>query len=440
MLRLGCAKVDVIPDFPVFLHGYGARNQRADGIESPVEVGVLALEQDGRRVLLVTADMIGVFMDTARKIYAALEAKFGIAYPDIWLSCSHSHFCPALAGFGVTAAGGLELGWYPQSQEHYFEFWMERLERCVEQALGSLREVTLEQVTIPVSGIAFNRRPVNKATGLVETNYTWPRGKADKYDFQRIDETFSVWRFLADGKPVAILGRYSCHPVTGGQNQYAFSGDYPGYFKAAVQRLFGCPGFFLLGTAGDVVPMRRNGDSREDLGETLARAIRLNELRFRPAPEFRLETKLVEVPCHISRLDNYDRSQREARWQAALAAASRDPKAPYNDALAAELYRYDISARYPDTVDPAIPIQLLRLGDSVLVGIPFEPLSQVGLAFNAACPNGVLVSLTGGQEGYLALASQFPHGGYETERGSDFAPGTGDAILAAAIQAVRDFQ
>ena len=71
---------------------------------------------------------------------------------------------------------------------------------------------------------------------------------------------------------------------------------------------------------------------------------------------------------------------------------------------------------------------------------PFEPLSQLGLAFNAACPNGVLVSLTGGQEGYLALASQFPRGGYETERGSDFAPGTGDAILKAAIQAVRDFQ
>ena len=440
MLRLGCAKVDVIPDFPVFLHGYGARNRRADGIESPVEVGVLALEQDGRRVLLVTADMIGVFMDTARKIYAALEAKFGIAYPDIWLSCSHSHFCPALAGFGVTAAGGLELGWYPQSQEHYYEFWMERLERCVEQALGSLREVTLEQVTIPVSGIAFNRRPVNKATGLVETNYTWPRGKADKYDFQRIDETLAVWRFLADGKPVAILGRYSCHPVTGGQNHYAFSGDYPGFFKAAVQRLFGCPGFFLLGTAGDVVPMRRNGDSREDLGETLARAIRLNDLRFMPAPEFKLETQVITVKSHIRRLDNYDRSQREALWQKALSEASRDPKGPYNTALAKELYRYGISARYPDTNDPEIPVQLLRLGGTVIVGLPFEVLSQIGLKLSRACPDAVVASITGGYEGYLPLADDFPKGGYEASDGSDFNPGTGDALLQAAIAAVNKFQ
>ncbi len=440
MLRLGCAKVDVTPDFPVFLHGYGARNQRASSVENPVEVGVLALEQDGRKVLVVTADMIGIYLNVVQKICAELSAKFGISYPDIWISCSHTHFAPGLEGFGVVAAGGLEQGYYPMEQEHYYEFWMERLEKAVRQALDSLREVSLEFCSIQVTGIAFNRRPVVPATGKVETNYTWPKGKGDNYKWSPIDDRLSVWRFMADGKPVAVLGRYSCHPVTGGKEFYGISADYPGYFKAAVQRTMGCPGFFLLGTAGDVVPMRRNGDSREDLGETLARAIRLNDLRFMPVPEFKLETQVVKVKSHIRRLDNYDRSQREALWQKALSEASRDPNGPYNTALAKELYRYGISARYPDTNDPEIPVQLLRLGGTVIVGLPFEVLSQIGLKLSRACPDAVVASITGGYEGYLPLADDFPKGGYEASDGSDFNPGTGDALLQAAIAAVNKFQ
>ena len=56
MLKMGCAKIDVTPDFPVFLRGYGARKQKTTLVEEPIEVGVIALEQDGKKVLMITAD------------------------------------------------------------------------------------------------------------------------------------------------------------------------------------------------------------------------------------------------------------------------------------------------------------------------------------------------------------------------------------------------
>jgi len=75
----------------------------------------------------------------------------------------------------------------------------------------------------------------------------------------------------------------------------------------------------------------------------------------------------------------------------------------------------------------------VRLGDKVLVGVPFEVVSAIGLALKKACPNAVMTTLTGGNEMYLPTAADFQNGGYETEWGANFAPETGDNIAAAAI-------
>ena len=48
----------------------------------------------------------------------------------------------------------------------------------------------------------------------------------------------------------------------------------------------------MLGTAGDVVPMRRNGTSRQDIGEVLARRI----IDYREsAGDFRTVEELINV-------------------------------------------------------------------------------------------------------------------------------------------------
>ncbi len=435
MLKMGCAKVDVTPDFSVFLHGYGARTHDTKSVENPIEVGVIALEQAGKKVLMITADMIGINCFWCRKIQAELTTEFGLYEPDIWISGSHTHFAPGFWGFPVVGGNDAEIGLHP-NDGRYYTLWMNALKQAVRTAFSALRPVSVECADMPVPGIAFNRRTVRKDNGKVDTNYIYPHDHASDYHFSPIDDRLSVWRFMADGRPQAVLARYSCHPVTGGEDMYGISGDYPGYFKRAVERILGCPGFFLLGTAGDVVPMRRAGTSREDLGEVLARTIKLNDLKFQPADDFSLATAVFTVKSHIARLDGYDRKERESRWQREVRQARPDT---YNEALVNEAYKYEISARYPETNDPEIPIHLLRLGDRVLVGLPFEVLTQIGLRLSAACPSALIATITGGYEGYLPLAEDFPKGGYESDRGAEFAQDTGDRILEACIAEVRKF-
>ena len=435
MLKMGCAKIDVTPDFPVFLRGYGARKQKTTLVEEPIEIGVIALEQDGKKVLMITADNIGIHVEECREITERIRKEFGIGYPDVMISGSHTHFAPGFSAFAVSfPEGELAQGVYPADTQ-YFEFWYGKLRIAVRAALDDMEPVTLDYVVIPVSGIAFNRRTVKKSDGLVKTNYLLPPN-LDDFDFSPIDEKFYVWRFRKANRPKAILGRYSCHPVTGGAEYYGISADYPGYFKRCVQDEFGCPGFFLLGTAGDVVPMRRNGQSRRDLGEVLARTIRLNELNFRKADDFVLETGNFTVPGTLVRIA--DHATMEQDFQAALADAKKYPH-EYRPEFGAAAGRYLIARRFASK-EFDIPIQLLRLGRHVIVGLPFEVLTAIGLELRAACPEAVIASITGGYESYLPLASDFPKGGYETDNGANFAPETGNRVLEGCIAAVKKFQ
>lgn len=299
-------------------------------------------------------------------------------------------------------------------------------------ALGSLRPVKAEYAAIPLPGIAFNRRTIKKADGLVVTNYLYPPDP-DAYDFNSWDDRFSVWRFVDENGIVAILGRFSCHPVTGGSLGAEYiSGDYPYYFRRSVQELYACPAFFMLGAAGDVVPLQRGGESRRDLGEIMGRSIRMNERRFRVMPEFSLATAKLAVPVTMKHLLNRKRFAQdyEDMWQQAL----QQPE--FSEAFIEATNTMLNLLQYPsDTL--TMPLQFLRLGEHTLAGLPFECLSLVGERLRAACPRVILTSITGGYEGYLPLQEQFAAGGYEVS-GNHFMQNTGDRYLAAAIAHLKE--
>ena len=86
-----------------------------------------------------------------------------------------------------------------------------------------------------------------------------------------------------------------------------------------------------------------------------------------------------------------------------------------------------------------LPIQLMQLGDKVLVCLPFEVLTNVGAKIRESHPEAVIVSCSCGYQCYLPLAEDFPKGGYETDGGTVLAHDTGDRIAAAAIAALDHF-
>ena len=85
-------------------------------------------------------------------------------------------------------------------------------------------------------------------------------------------------------------------------------------------------------------------------------------------------------------------------------------------------------------------MHLLRIGRTVLVGLPFEVLSEISLRLKRAFPETVLVSAANGYEGYLPFAFEYERGGYEASAESThFEIGTADRILDRLLEELRTF-
>ncbi|MBR4223017.1 MAG: neutral/alkaline non-lysosomal ceramidase N-terminal domain-containing protein, partial [Victivallales bacterium] len=415
MLKMGCAKVDITPKFQVFLRGYGARNCLSNEIEERLEAGIMILAQGKKKQLLITLDNLGINIRCCERIYADLKEATGFDASNTYLCCSHTHFAPGMEDYYVTFPGGdIPIGKYP-AEKKYYTFWLKQIVAGIKEAEANLEQVELEETVIPVSSVSFNRRTIVKATGKVVTNYTWPTKTVADYDFQPVDTQFNVWRFKAGDKLKAIVGRFSCHPVTGGHNQYGVSADYPGYFQKYIREFFGCPGFFILGSAGDVVPMQRQGTARKDIGMILASAVRLAERTFQKAIDFKLGNETILVPLKLR--VKCDRRKADALWNAAVEKARGEKD--YDENLGWLAYKHSFVKMYPAD-DVEVPLRLMRLGTKVLVGMPFEVLTEIGLKLREACPEAVLTSITGGYDGYLPLAKEYKRGGYEATWGPRF--------------------
>ncbi len=87
-------------------------------------------------------------------------------------------------------------------------------------------------------------------------------------------------------------------------------------------------------------------------------------------------------------------------------------------------------------------IQVLRIGEIALVGLPGEPICEVGLAAEAALRDAgirepIAVGLANDYLGYILNEKEYAHGGYEVDQRSYYGPTLGTRIAQFAAAAIR---
>jgi hypothetical protein len=174
--------------------------------------------------------------------------------------------------------------------------------------------------------------------------------------------------------------------------------------------------FFTIGAAGDAVPMNRNGACRQQIGGTLGLTVLLGERVFAASGRRSQGDALI--------------SRRIVELEAVALSPGPSPD-PARRAYRARLYP---GGRF------TIQVQLLRIGETVLVCMPFEVLAEFSLRLKQAHPDVVLVSMANGYEGYLPFAYEYERGGYEaTAESTHFEPGTADRLLEKVITGLSGF-
>lgn len=343
--RVGMAAVDITPQKPIWLAGYGHRTAPADGTLHPLWVKALAMEDgEGRRVAMVTSDLLGFPRTSADRIAAELQSRFALARPDVMLTSSHTHTGPVLG----TALADI----YPlddQQRSWIAEYTTElegKVVAVVGEAIAKLQPAALRAG----EGRAFfavNRR-ANREPAV-------PGLRADGQPMAGpSDSTVPVLAALdPDERLLATVFGYACHCTTLSSNQW--SGDYAGYAQRELQRRHpGVQAMFFQGCGADQNPIPRRSVElcrqygrmlAEAVDETLAGAMRPVAPRLRTAWEV-VELELTGQPTESELVELSAKPGYPGRWATRLLGELRAGR-PF-------ISRY------------AYPVQVWKLGDDQL--------------------------------------------------------------------------
>jgi len=418
-LVAGAARTLLDPPLGAPMMGYGARVGGARERHDPLFARALYCAGEGGELLLVELDLCLVAPAQAAALRDEIQRRTGLPPARVLVGCTHTHSGPDM-GLGAL--------------------------------LGGADPPAHVAPLLAAAAAAAARARAGAAPARLGTGRTAARiGRNRRVAGGPLDPTVLVVRVdRADGAPLAVLYVHGCHPTVLGHDNLAYSADWPGAASRAVEAaLPGALAIFALGAHADVDPRTRGVmdlavegqsagagfDEMEALGRELGAAVAgaAAALATRPdAPVGALSAR-VAIPVHGA---GEPPEARAAARRDALAALDLAPDA---DVRTADLFRLGAertrglpaeerrerlarvrrylrdrtAPRFAGSERPEVEVQLLRLGDALLLGLPLEPTVDVGLAWRGrmASPLACVVGIANGWLRYLPHPVNFEEPG-----------------------------
>lgn len=224
--HVGVAVVDITPDYPIRLNGFGNRREESEGVSQPIFAKAIAISDgDKPPLVLVTLDSLGIRLPMVEEVATRLQASHQLPRENLSVTFSHSHCTPKVNG---ACDNIFSTAIPPEHQVHidrYTKQLTDHITTAAQTAINNRKPATLAWATGLV-GFAKNRRLVG--------------GPVDH------DLPMLVVSDADTKKPVAIYVSYACHCVTLGFNQ--INGDWAGYAASMIER--SVPGTVALVSIG----------------------------------------------------------------------------------------------------------------------------------------------------------------------------------------------
>jgi neutral ceramidase len=427
LFPVGVARVDITPDEPIRLTGYGNRATPSEGIEGRLWAKALAFGDDtGRPAILITADLIGVPRQMADEVADRLK-KAGIRREQIAITATHTHTGPSLTGvlpfiFSTPVTRGEQA-----VIDRYSRQLVARLEQVALAALGGRRPSRVAW-GVGSAGFAAHRR-VLKDGKWVAFGVT-PDGVVD-HDLPVLAVTGE------DGALRAIVASYACHATTLEGKHNFVHGDWPGAAQALIEeRHPGAVAMITIGTGADANPNPRGGglaDVERHAREIAAEVERMVSATLRP---------VTAPPAGRFRYLNlaFGRVPGRADW-----AQQAEAKGPEGVFARAMLERLDRGEQLPRTVP--YPVQTWAFGDDLaMVFLAGEVVADYGLRLKRELDNARLWvnAYSNDVAFYVPSRRMIAEGGYEVDRSMVYygqptrlAEGTEDQIVSAVRELLR---
>jgi hypothetical protein len=388
--KAGAAAVDITPDGPVWMAGYGSRTKPSEGVAQRIHAKALAIDDNANgRTVIVTLDLIGVPRELRDGVERRVHKQYGLSPGSILLNASHTHSGPA------PSTRGVDDPIYARVADAYQRVLEEKIVQVIGQALSRSAPANL-YFTRARAGFAMNRR---LRVGDEIRNSPNPDGP--------VDHDVPVLRVVGtDGNLKAVLFGYACHNTVTGF--YTINGDYAGYAQAYLEHAHpGAVALFLMGAGGDQNPYPRHValEQSEQHGRALANAVEAAmQVTIQRPVRGPLRSALGHAELAYANISRADLERR---------AGSRDG----NDVQRAKALLKQLEAK---TLAQSYrcPVQVVQFGaDLTLVAIGGEATVEYSLRLKRELQSGSPAVWVAGYSndgfGYLGSKQVIVDGGYE---------------------------
>ncbi|MGI5819278.1 MAG: hypothetical protein ACOX9R_14410 [Armatimonadota bacterium] len=394
-IRAGVARTVITPEGDVRLAGYfheriGAR------VRDDLHCRALVLDDGECRICLVTLDLISVSRDWGDAAREMIVERTGIPADRILICATHTHTGPSVS------AGR----WTPP------EGWLDALPGMIadtaEAAASDIFDALLFTGAQEEYMLASNRLgrtrdgdEIFSSEGVI--------GHAGPVD----PELTAIGIREHDGTVRAVLVNYGMHvDVIGGGGADFVSADWPGVMEEAIAGVYGEQAITLFanGPCGDI--NHRLWRETRQPGEGEAKAVQMGRTYAGLAvAAIEVAEPMEETGCGSKfeelKIPYYTRD--EALMAEIEEMKQRDDLEYFEEAIIKRVESYDLDGKIAD-----VPVQVLRFGELMIVGLPGEIFTKWGMEIKhwSPLPWTIVVELANDALGYIPTTDQAMRGGY----------------------------
>jgi neutral ceramidase len=407
-LRAGVAKVDITPAPGELMWGFEDRTTPAKSTLDPLYARVLVLEAGPQRIALVTLDLGRSFGPAGTdEIREAAQKTSGITC--LLLSASHTHSAPGLQDV------------YKHGVPQWERAARDKIKQAIREATDHLTDARIGAGT-GVVYIGHNRLRVN-ADGKV----SWFERNPTQIPTAPVDPIVTVVRVdTADGKPLAVVVNYACHPVVFGADNFQYSADYPAAMNRVVEQEIGAGAmsFFLQGAPGDINPYYTQQPFQQDA------------LKMRDWTGERLGKEAARVAREIHTEAGNDASINSS--EESLRFRLRGNPEQFRAALVKFLGPQGIESAGDLTArEFSVPVAAVLINKQIAIAtFPGEPFVEFQMNWRDRCPvrTALLAGYTNGYYGYFPTIPAATRGGYGAASAATWLEaGAGERIVDHAV-------
>jgi len=414
-MKAGFAKSDITPRVGVQLYGFGPfLNRNSIAVRDKIWARAAAFEQNGKKMVLVSCDLIGLTRDTVRRVRELVNKATGIAPEAVMLHCYHPH-----SGPNPTS----NLGWgepdYP-----YIEVLPQRIASACLSALEQMQEVVMSHSEVPCEGIGLNREYDIDAPPLEDVlRDDWRPAKPEL-----TDTTCQVMTFNnTSGKMIGFMSYFGCHPVVCCQLTRYIHGDYAGIATNMLERENpGSVGLFLQGAQGDVNSCVVHKPEAEALlaldviASRFAKSVRNGLEVAKPMQADSIawvsrDCKFTRRPLGLDYLKD-QLTEQDAILQAP-GASEVDDAVRMATVFAITLRRCIATIERGESLSNIDELQALRIGPIKFLGAPLEIFQAIKNDAKAGIGSStaLVMGITNGMAGYAPDHTAAARGGYAAD-------------------------